>query len=159
MRTVISLYYLRDMPIREISEVLDVSEGAVKTRLHRARRILMDLLQNRGERKVTFLSMSPSEIEKQNQELNRKLQSEKVNLDADTVMIPDLVRERLDAFYTQMESDVEPLSKSPSLYRPGKKFLRETAIVAASAAVISVMIIGSAFVSPTMAESLKQVPL
>lgn len=49
--------------------------------------------------------MSPSEIEKQNQELDRKLQSEKVNLDADTVMIPDLVRERLDAFYTQMESD------------------------------------------------------
>uniref|UniRef100_A0AAE9TIM4 Uncharacterized protein n=1 Tax=Paenibacillus polymyxa TaxID=1406 RepID=A0AAE9TIM4_PAEPO len=68
--------------------------------------------------------MSPSEIEKQNQELDRKLQSEKVNLDADTVMIPDLVRERLDAFYTQMESDVDPLSKSPSLHRPGKKFLR-----------------------------------
>ncbi|KAF6573743.1 sigma-70 family RNA polymerase sigma factor [Paenibacillus polymyxa] len=54
MRTVISLHYLRDMPIREISEVLDVSEGAVKTRLHRARRTLMDLLQNRGERKVTL---------------------------------------------------------------------------------------------------------
>ncbi|MNW70961.1 RNA polymerase sigma factor [compost metagenome] len=54
MRTVISLHYLRDMPIREISELLDLSEGAVKTRLHRARRTLMDLLQNRGERKVTF---------------------------------------------------------------------------------------------------------
>ncbi|MGG4213459.1 sigma-70 family RNA polymerase sigma factor [Paenibacillus sp. FSL L8-0638] len=54
MRTVISLHYLRDMPIREISEVLDVSEGAVKTRLHRARRTLMGLLQNRGERKATF---------------------------------------------------------------------------------------------------------
>ncbi|QYK60219.1 DUF4179 domain-containing protein [Paenibacillus sp. S25] len=105
--------------------------------------------------------MSPSEFEKQNQELDQKLQSEKENLEADTVMIPDLVRERLDAFYTQMVSDAEPLSKSPSssLHRPVKRFLRGTAIAAASAAAIGIMIIGSAFVSPTMAESLKQVPL
>lgn len=103
--------------------------------------------------------MSPSKFEKQNQELDRKLQSEKENLEADTVMIPDLVRERLDTFYTQMESDVGPLSQSSSLHQPVKRFLRGTVITAASVAVISVMIIGSAFVSPTMAESLKQVPL
>ncbi|MGQ3479499.1 DUF4179 domain-containing protein [Paenibacillus sp. TY11] len=103
--------------------------------------------------------MRPSEFEKQDQELDQKLQSEKENVEADTMKIPDLVRQRLDAFYAQMESDMEPLSSSPSSHRPIKRFLRGTAITAASAAVIGVMIIGSAFVSPTMAESLKQVPL
>ncbi len=103
--------------------------------------------------------MNPSEFEKQAQELDEKLQSEKEHLEAEMVVIPDLVRQRLDAFYAQIESEADLLSNRPSSPRSVKRFLRGTAITAASAAVIGVMIIGSAFVSPTMAESLKQVPL
>ncbi|MEC0240788.1 sigma-70 family RNA polymerase sigma factor [Paenibacillus dokdonensis] len=54
MRTVISLHYFRDMPIKEISSLLELSEGAVKTRLHRARKALVEALQYNGERKVEF---------------------------------------------------------------------------------------------------------
>lgn len=103
--------------------------------------------------------MNPSEYENQEQKLDEKLQLEKENLEADMVDIPDLVRQRLDAFYAQMESDSDLLPDRSSSHRPVKRFLRRTAITAASAALIGVMIIGSAYVSPTMAESLKQVPL
>lgn len=54
MRTVISLHYFRDMPIKEISTLLELSEGAVKTRLHRARKALVDMLQHAGERMEKF---------------------------------------------------------------------------------------------------------
>ncbi|MEC0368486.1 RNA polymerase sigma factor [Paenibacillus chibensis] len=54
MRTVISLHYFRDMPIKEISSLLELSEGAVKTRLHRARKALIEALQYKGDRKVEF---------------------------------------------------------------------------------------------------------
>ncbi|MDN4084494.1 DUF4179 domain-containing protein [Paenibacillus polymyxa] len=103
--------------------------------------------------------MNPSEYENQEQKLDEKLQLEKENLEADMADIPDLVRQRLDAFYAQMESDSDLLPNHSSSHRPVKRFLRRTAITAASAALIGVMIIGSAYVSPTMAESLKQVPL
>ncbi|MCV9951972.1 DUF4179 domain-containing protein [Paenibacillus sp. BT-177] len=103
--------------------------------------------------------MNPSGVENQDQELDEKLQSEKENLEAEMVVIPDLVRQRLDAFYAQMESYPELLPNRPSSHLSVKRFFRGTAITAASAALIGVMIIGSAFVSPTMAESLKQVPL
>ncbi|WP_090737128.1 DUF4179 domain-containing protein [Paenibacillus sp. Mc5Re-14] len=103
--------------------------------------------------------MNPSGFENQDQELDEKLQLEKENLEAKMVVIPDLVRQRLDAFYAQMESDLELLPNRPSSHLSVKRFFRGTAITAASAALIGVMIIGSAFVSPTMAESLKQVPL
>ncbi|MFT9370854.1 DUF4179 domain-containing protein [Paenibacillus polymyxa] len=103
--------------------------------------------------------MNPSGFENQDQELDEKLQLEKENLEAKMVVIPDLVRQRLDAFYAQMESDPELLPNRPSSHLSVKRFFRGTAITAASAALIGVMIIGSAFVSPTMAESLKQVPL
>ncbi|MDN4080406.1 DUF4179 domain-containing protein [Paenibacillus polymyxa] len=103
--------------------------------------------------------MNPSEYENQEQKLDEKLQLEKENLEADMADIPDLVRQRLDAFYAQMESDSDLLPDHSSSHRPVKRFLRRTAITAVSAALIGVMIIGSAYVSPTMAESLKQVPL
>lgn len=40
LRIVIILHYLHDMPISQISDILDISTVAVKTRLHRARKKL-----------------------------------------------------------------------------------------------------------------------
>lgn len=44
MRTVIHLYYYEDMPISEISKMLGAKESAVKTRLHRAREQIKNIL-------------------------------------------------------------------------------------------------------------------
>ena len=38
-----------DMPVREIAEELGIAEGAVKVRLHRARRRLLELLSEPGQ--------------------------------------------------------------------------------------------------------------
>lgn len=47
-REVIVLYYFEDLRIREIANVLKCNEQAVKTRLHRARRRLKDILPEEG---------------------------------------------------------------------------------------------------------------
>lgn len=52
MRIVVCLHYLRDMSIREISHILDLTESAVKTRLHRARKALLDILQQPDEQEM-----------------------------------------------------------------------------------------------------------
>lgn len=44
LRTVIVLHYFNDMSIREISRVLDCFQGTVKSRLHKARAKLRELL-------------------------------------------------------------------------------------------------------------------
>jgi len=36
-RAVVTLFYLRDLPVREIAEILEMPEGTVKTHLHRSR--------------------------------------------------------------------------------------------------------------------------
>ncbi len=51
-RTIVILHYFRDLPLRQIAEMLDLNEGAVKTRLHRARITLSEWLANHRERKV-----------------------------------------------------------------------------------------------------------
>lgn len=51
-RTIIILHYFRDLPLRQIAEMLDLNEGAVKTRLHRARVTLSEWLANHKEREV-----------------------------------------------------------------------------------------------------------
>lgn len=51
-RTIIILHYFRDLPLRQIAEMLDLNEGAVKTRLHRARVTLSEWLANHREREV-----------------------------------------------------------------------------------------------------------
>lgn len=43
-RDVVYLFYYEELPIKRISEILKTSEGAVKTRLSRARNILKDRL-------------------------------------------------------------------------------------------------------------------
>ncbi|OMD38192.1 RNA polymerase [Paenibacillus odorifer] len=40
LRLVIVLFYYDDLSIKQIADVLDISEGAVRARLHRARRLL-----------------------------------------------------------------------------------------------------------------------
>ncbi|NUU63011.1 sigma-70 family RNA polymerase sigma factor [Paenibacillus sp. JW14] len=40
LRIAIVLFYYEDLSIKQIADVLDISEGAVKARLHRARRLL-----------------------------------------------------------------------------------------------------------------------
>jgi RNA polymerase sigma-70 factor (ECF subfamily) len=50
-RGVVVLYYIDDLPIQEIAEILDIPVGTVKSRLHYSRQALkksLDLLQNRA---------------------------------------------------------------------------------------------------------------
>ncbi|WP_340463310.1 RNA polymerase sigma factor [Paenibacillus glucanolyticus] len=46
------MHYFRDLPLRQIAEMLDLNEGAVKTRLHRARVTLSEWLTNHKEGEV-----------------------------------------------------------------------------------------------------------
>ena len=43
-RTVLTLFYIEDLPVREIAEILELPIGTVKTHLHRARRALQKVL-------------------------------------------------------------------------------------------------------------------
>lgn len=45
VRTVIVLFYLQGFSIREISSLLKVTQGSVKTRLYRGRKMLKELLE------------------------------------------------------------------------------------------------------------------
>jgi RNA polymerase sigma-70 factor (ECF subfamily) len=44
-RTVIVLYYVNDLSLKEIADILDIPDGTVKSRLHYGRRALRELLQ------------------------------------------------------------------------------------------------------------------
>ncbi|WP_262387069.1 sigma-70 family RNA polymerase sigma factor [Streptomyces sp. TRM49041] len=47
-REVLILFHLQDLPLASCAEVLGVPPGTVKSRLHRARRMLRDILDERG---------------------------------------------------------------------------------------------------------------
>ncbi|MDT0306905.1 sigma-70 family RNA polymerase sigma factor [Streptomyces sp. DSM 44917] len=47
-REVLILFHLQDLPLAAVAEVLGVPPGTVKSRLHRARRLLRDVLAERG---------------------------------------------------------------------------------------------------------------
>lgn len=49
-RTVIVLYYINDLSLREISEILDVPDGTVKSRLYYGRQALRKILEAREDR-------------------------------------------------------------------------------------------------------------
>ena len=53
LRIVILLHYLQDMPISQISDILEISTVAVKTRLHRARKKLKHSSQINQEKGAT----------------------------------------------------------------------------------------------------------
>lgn len=40
LRTLVKLHYFADLPLSQLSEMMDISEGTLKSRLHRARRYL-----------------------------------------------------------------------------------------------------------------------
>lgn len=46
LRTIVILYYFEDLPIREISSILEIPEGTVKSRLSRARKRLRILVES-----------------------------------------------------------------------------------------------------------------
>lgn len=48
-REILALFYLRDLSLAELADVLDVPIGTVKSRLFRARRLLRAAMQNRSE--------------------------------------------------------------------------------------------------------------
>lgn len=74
--------------------------------------------------------------------------------------IPDHLRQRLEELYTKIESGGLDTSSSVEYKRrnkaarPWKKF----SVLAASTVVLSTCVLGTAFVSPAMANSLKQIP-
>lgn len=47
-REVLTLFYLRELPLDEVAAVLDIPVGTVKSRLFRARRMLRERLEQRG---------------------------------------------------------------------------------------------------------------
>ena len=49
-REVLVLYYLRELPLAQVAEVLAVPAGTVKSRLFRARKLLRDRLERTGSR-------------------------------------------------------------------------------------------------------------
>ena len=46
-RIVVVLFYLEELSLKEIAEILDIPEGTVKSRLHYARRFLKETLEGR----------------------------------------------------------------------------------------------------------------
>lgn len=50
-RETIVLFYLQGLDLREVAEVLDIPVGTVKSRLHRARGLLRDRLEDQGVRR------------------------------------------------------------------------------------------------------------
>lgn len=54
LRIVISLFYFQDLSIKQIADVLDISQGAVKTRLHRARGLLAQQVKQSRERELEY---------------------------------------------------------------------------------------------------------
>lgn len=51
-REIIALYYIQDIPVKEISQILDLSEGTVKSRLYRARSKLAAMMNQNSSREA-----------------------------------------------------------------------------------------------------------
>ncbi len=46
LRLVVHLFYYQDLSVKQIAEILEISEGAVRARLHRARGVLADWMNS-----------------------------------------------------------------------------------------------------------------
>ncbi|MFB0846450.1 sigma-70 family RNA polymerase sigma factor [Paenibacillus oleatilyticus] len=49
LRIVITLHYFEDMSLKQVAAALELPEGTIKSRLHRARQSLLDFLQPKAE--------------------------------------------------------------------------------------------------------------
>ncbi|QRG68528.1 RNA polymerase sigma factor [Brevibacillus choshinensis] len=56
-RMVVVLFYFEDMPLRQVAEVLEISESAAKMRLSRARKTLLDHLMPIGKGAMNYGSI------------------------------------------------------------------------------------------------------
>jgi RNA polymerase sigma-70 factor (ECF subfamily) len=54
LRTVVLLYYFEDLPVKEISDILDIPEGTVKSKLSRARKKLANILNDNLKEGCTY---------------------------------------------------------------------------------------------------------
>ena len=89
LRIVIHLFYFQDLPIKEIASVLDITDGAVRARLHRARGILFD--QVKQNRKGSW-PMNPFDLDKELREIGKVPQRE----------VPDIIRRHQDEVYASL---------------------------------------------------------
>lgn len=48
LKVIVVMYYLQDMPVKEISKILDIPAGTVKSRLSRARKRMREILSLEG---------------------------------------------------------------------------------------------------------------
>ncbi|MNI02843.1 RNA polymerase sigma factor SigV [compost metagenome] len=53
-RVIVTLYYLEDISIKDIAEILQIPAGTVKSRLSAARKQLMILLRSDGEGRISY---------------------------------------------------------------------------------------------------------
>ena len=49
LKTILSLYYLEEFPVKEISEIVDMPQNTVKSHLHRARKLMANKMAALGE--------------------------------------------------------------------------------------------------------------
>lgn len=54
LRAVIQLHYYMDVPVKRIAIQLGVAEGTVKSRLHRARKLLAEVLESPYDRRMIY---------------------------------------------------------------------------------------------------------
>jgi RNA polymerase sigma factor (sigma-70 family) len=54
LRVVVQLHYFKDLPVKQIAELVGVPAGTVKSRLHRARMILAEILESPDERRIDY---------------------------------------------------------------------------------------------------------
>ncbi|MGG4396375.1 GNAT family N-acetyltransferase [Paenibacillus thiaminolyticus] len=54
LQIVIQLYYYEDVPIKRIAKLLGVPEGTIKSRLHRARELLAEVLESPHDRRMMY---------------------------------------------------------------------------------------------------------
>ncbi len=54
LRNVVQLYYYEDVPIKKIARRLGVPEGTIKSRLHRARELLAEVLESPHDRRMMY---------------------------------------------------------------------------------------------------------
>ncbi|TCZ78980.1 sigma-70 family RNA polymerase sigma factor [Paenibacillus albiflavus] len=54
LRIIVTLFYIEDVPLKDIALMLDVPEGTIKSRLYRAREKLVCFLSVKDERSVKY---------------------------------------------------------------------------------------------------------